>query len=68
MIKYLQGKPLHVRKRYAVIATGIIAIILVLIMIYVYTRPQQVERGPEEAITSAYATLLTDTQSLFHSK
>ncbi len=68
MLTYLQNKPLHVRKRIAIVVTGSIAFILILIMIYIYTRPQVPEKGPEEAITNAYATLLTDTQSLFSPK
>jgi hypothetical protein len=51
-----------------VIATGCIAIVLLLAMIYIYTLPQKPETGPEEAITGAYATLLEKIQSLFHRK
>jgi hypothetical protein len=67
-MKFLQGKPIHVRRRTAVIATGTIAGILILTMIYTYSRPVQAKRDPEAAITSAYATLLEKIQSLFSSK
>ncbi len=65
---FLQGKPLHVRQRYAAIATGCVAGILILIMIYSYARPAAPKHDPELAITSAYATLLEKIQSLFSSK
>lgn len=68
MANMLQGKPLHVRRRIAVIATGSIGIILVLALIYIYTHPQPVQRDPERAITAAYTTILGKVQSLFHHK
>ncbi len=67
-MKFLQNKSVQERTRLAVIATGCIAVILVLIMIYTYIRPAPPKAGPEEAITSAYATLLEKIQSLFSSK
>jgi hypothetical protein len=67
-MNFLQGKPLHVRRRMAVIATGCVAGILVLILIFSYARPAAPKHDPELAITSAYATLLEKIQSLFSSK
>jgi len=64
----LQGKPIHIRKRIAVIATGSIALILVLLLIYVYTRPYRVERDPTTGIVSAYTTILEKVQMHFHRK
>ncbi|MDB5255260.1 MAG: hypothetical protein JWL92_636 [Candidatus Nomurabacteria bacterium] len=67
-MRFLQGKPLHVRTRIATIATGCIAGVLIIIMIYTYARPAAPKHDPEAAITSAYATLLEKIQSLFSSK
>lgn len=67
-MRFLQGKSLQERKRIALIATGSIAGILVLVMVYIYSRPTVPKRDPERAITSAYATLLEKIQSLFASK
>ncbi len=63
-----QNKPLHVRRRIAVIVTGSIAVILLFILIMIYTHPQPVRRDPEHLITAVYTTILDKVQSLFSSK
>lgn len=65
---FLEGKPLHVRKRIAIIATGCVAAILIGVMIYIYTRPQHERNSPDEVIVSAYTTILGKIQSPFGSK
>ncbi len=64
----LQGKPVHVRRRMAVIATGSIAVVLMLVLIYSYTHQAPVRHDPERRITAIYTTILTKIQSLFHRK
>jgi hypothetical protein len=68
MAKFLQDKPLHVRRRIAIIATGVIALILIALMFYSYSHPQKVSHDPERRITYAYTMLLEKLQSLFHRK
>ena len=67
-MKLLQGKPLHIRKRIAATATGAIALILIVVMIYVDTRPQKAARDPESTIANTYTTFIIWVQSRFHSK
>ena len=68
MIRFLQGKPLHVRKRIAIIATGIIGIILVLIMLYVYAHPPKTTHDPAKGIIAISTMFFEKVQSLFHRK
>jgi hypothetical protein len=63
-----KDRPIHVRRRIAVIATGSITVILLFILIWVYTHPQPVRRDPEHVITAVYTTILNKVQSLFSSK
>ncbi len=67
-MKFLQGKPLHIRKRIAAMWTGGIAIVLILLMVYSYSHPQQVTRDPERGIMNGYTIVLGKIQSLFHRK
>jgi hypothetical protein len=64
----LQDRPLHVRRRIALIATSTITVILLFILIWVYIHPQPVRRDPEHVITAVYTTILNKVQSLFSSK
>jgi hypothetical protein len=66
VIKFLQGKSLYVRRRIAIIWTGIVGIILITIFILVYTHPQPLRRDPERTIDSTYTIFLNKVQSLFH--
>jgi len=52
----------------AVIATGSIAVVLMLVLIYSYTHQAPVRHDPERRITAIYTTILTKIQSLFHRK
>ncbi len=65
---FLEGKSLHARRRIAIIATGTIGIVLLLLMIYLYTRPQHAEHDPEIWIARGYTTIIGHVQSLFHRK
>jgi len=67
-MNFLEGKPLHARKRIAVIATGSVGIALVLLMVYLYSRPQHFEHDPEIWIVRGYTTIISPLQSLFHRK
>jgi hypothetical protein len=64
----LRDKPLHIRKRTAVIATGSIAIVLLVILIYVYVQPYRPHRDLATSIGNAYTTILLRLQSHFHAK
>jgi hypothetical protein len=66
--KFLQGKPLYIRRRIAIIATGMCGLILLAILILIYTHPQKERRDPERAIDLTYTMLLEKVQSLFHHK
>jgi hypothetical protein len=64
-MKFLSGKPLHVRKRMAVIISGCVGILLILIMLYVYTHPHQPKHDPERGLMAIYTTIIDKIQSLF---
>jgi hypothetical protein len=67
-MKFLQGKSLYVRKRIAIIATGSIGIILLVVFIYIYTHPHAPKHDPERAIDTGYTIIIHKVQSLFHRK
>jgi hypothetical protein len=64
----LEGKPLHVRRRIAIIVTGIAGIVLILLMFLVYSHPQPVRPDPEQKIVNGYTIFVGKIQSLFHRK
>jgi hypothetical protein len=67
-MKLLEGKSLYVRRRIAVIATGTIGILLILIMIWVYTHPHVPKHDPERGLHHFYTIFVAKVQSLFHRK
>jgi hypothetical protein len=67
-MKFLQDRSLDVRKRIAIIASGIVGIVLVLVLIFLYTHPHPAKHDPESAIDGIYTTITIKIQSLFHHK
>lgn len=67
-MKLLQGKSLQARRRIAGIATGCIAFILVLVMIYSYIHPPKITHDPAVGIITTYTTIIGHVQSLFRRK
>lgn len=65
---FLQGKSLQARRRIAVISTGCIAGVLLLLMIYLYVYPPKINRDPERGIVAGYTIIIEKVQSLFHRK
>jgi len=67
-IQTFRKKPLQARRRIAIIATGSIGALLIIIMLYTYAHPARHTRDPERGIATAYTTFLNKIQSLFHRK
>ena len=61
-------KPLYVRKRMAIIITGVVGLILILVCIYLYAHPHEPKHDPERGIMAIYTTFIDKVQSLFHRK
>jgi hypothetical protein len=67
-MRLLQGKSLQARRRIAIIATGCITFILILVMIYNYVYPPKITRDPVSGIVTIYTTIIDRVQMLFHRK
>ncbi|HTH93142.1 MAG TPA: hypothetical protein VL576_01520 [Candidatus Paceibacterota bacterium] len=63
--KKVLAKPLHVRKRVAVIATGLIGLILILSLVCLYAHPRPAKHDPERGLMAIYTTVIEKIQSLF---
>ncbi|MES2224878.1 MAG: hypothetical protein V4478_02730 [Patescibacteria group bacterium] len=64
----LQDKPLHERRRIAIIATGVTGAIIAAVFVYSYINPIEPKWDIERGISGAYTTVLEKIQSLFHRK
>jgi hypothetical protein len=60
----LEQHPPHIRKKIALVCTFGFAFILLIVMIFIYTRPDaKKDSGAGSQITQFYTTILTKAQS-----
>ncbi len=63
---FLEQHPPHVRKKIALVITGVIAAVLLGLLVLTYTHPRVVEHN--STLVDFYNTILVKGQSLFDSK
>lgn len=64
----LEQRPVHVRKRLALVWTAVVGVILVVILIVVYSHPMIKDNGSVGRLRNFYNTILQSAQSSVNPK